>query len=171
MRPFILKTWPAGRPFYCGKTVHPVERRFAQHRAASYKPSRNKTAMRINSCGDDVRVVTMEIVPAGDDWQAREKRWIEIIQFCFPYTTNVSAGGQDGMVGYKHSAKTRKRISHALRNSLRGRLAEEGRRHREMWKRPNLKLIVKQRAAEREAKVVRKLKRSLQQIENSSITC
>lgn len=49
-------------------------------------------------------------VPAGDDWCAAEKRWIEVLRTHFPGGANITLGGQ-GASGMVHGQEMRTKIS------------------------------------------------------------
>jgi hypothetical protein len=90
----IAAGWSAGLPFYCGKTVHAPETRFKGHLHLARKKPARRLSLRLAACGEHVRVQTMEIVPPGDGWMERERRWIKILRFGFPGTLNVNDGGE-----------------------------------------------------------------------------
>lgn len=116
MRPEIIAAgWHSGYPFYCGKTVIPVEWRLTDHIRLIKKYPNRKVSQRLTLCGDHVRVETMEVVPPDASWSAREKHWIKILRFSFPDNCNVAEGG-GGCPGWVPTEETRRRISEALKN-------------------------------------------------------
>jgi hypothetical protein len=112
VRPETLITWPNGKPFYCGKTVAPVNERLSDHKYTAIKFPRRPVSRRLAECGDFVRIHVVEVVPADGDWVESERRWIVQIRHMFPESVNVSLGG-DGPAGMIHSAETRARMSAA----------------------------------------------------------
>lgn len=114
MRPEIIAAgWHSGYPFYCGKTVKSVAKRFAQHKYAAQHAPVGQISERLHLCGEHIRVETMEIIPAGQNWVEREKHWIKILRFSFPDNCNVSAGGS-GSPGYSPTPEVRAKQSAAL---------------------------------------------------------
>lgn len=113
-------------PFYCGKTVIPPAHRLAQHKRDAVK-GRTKIHAAVRDCGDSIVIHPMEIVLPGDDWGAREKRWIQILRHTNPNLCNTADGGAgtpgrivsaetrakivEGNLGRKHSAETRAKLS------------------------------------------------------------
>lgn len=115
-RPETLRRWPNGKPFYCGKTVFSPQKRFEQHRyQASMSPNRN-LSKRILACDIHVRVRTMEVVPVGADWEARERWWIYTLRLLWSDCLNVASGGQ-GSSGTIHSRQSRSNMRRGQRNS------------------------------------------------------
>ena len=98
-----MAKWPFGEPFYCGKTVVKPEHRLQGHKQAAQLYPDRETSKRLFECGEHLTTRVMEIVPAGDDWAAREKHWINILRFSFG-GTNISDGGS-GVPGYVPSAE------------------------------------------------------------------
>lgn len=113
MRPGALAVYPNGFPFYCGKTVRSVERRFERHKydALRYWPKRKMTIAML-SCGESVRIETVEIVSPTDDWRAREKHWVTELRKINPDCANISDGG-DGVPGHVPTQSTRAKLSAA----------------------------------------------------------
>lgn len=101
-----------GFPFYCGKTVDTLPRRLAAHRDSANKHPHRLISQWLKACGPHVRVHVVDTVPAGGDWSAVERRWIEVLRHSFPGGANANSGGQ-GAPGHIHSAETRAKISAA----------------------------------------------------------
>lgn len=105
---------PAGMPFYCGKTMRPVQHRFHRHLKDSLSlPDRpvNKAIIALNN---NVTVDVIDIVPADQDWRVAERFWIATLRYLNPCCTNMSAGG-DGVPGHVPNAATRARLGAAHR--------------------------------------------------------
>lgn len=104
MRPeTIAGGYQNGKPFYCGKTVQKPERRLRRHH---YSPS-GDAGPRILECGAFIRISITEIVPADQDWCARERFWIHTMRLLWPgCCLNLTDGG-DGAPGYVHTAEFR----------------------------------------------------------------
>lgn len=117
VRPEILVDHPAGKPFYCGKTIFTVEQRLHDHmgRDSNRHPNR-LIAKRLAECNGQVSFAVMEVVPAGGNWQDRERHWIRHIRFMHPDCVNMCAGGEGG-AGCIPSEETRRKRSQSLRNS------------------------------------------------------
>jgi hypothetical protein len=111
-RPETLLTNPAGLPFYCGKTVKAPNSRLWTHFQTARKHPNRPISIRLNQCGEHVRIQLMEIVPADGNWAERERSWIRVTRFAFPGCVNVSDGG-DGAPGNIPNAETRAKISAA----------------------------------------------------------
>lgn len=97
---------PKGCPFYCGKTVASPEYRLATHRWGARKYPSRPHSIRIARCGEHLTMRIIEIVPAEDDWCARERWWIYTIRLLYPGGTNIGTGGE-GAPGFVHSAEFR----------------------------------------------------------------
>lgn len=111
----IASGWPVGKPFYCGKTVHSVERRFAGHKCDALKYPTRPISRALLKCGNDIQVKLIEIVPINIDWTVRERHWIRLLRYLNPECANVSNGG-DGPAGMIHTEAARKRMSLAKQN-------------------------------------------------------
>lgn len=109
IRPETLISHPSGRPFYCGKTILESKVRFAQHQRAALKYPSKPIAKWLHKCGEHIRIQTMEMVIALDDWAARERFWISTIRLLHPGGANITAGG-DGTPGNVQTAETRAKI-------------------------------------------------------------
>lgn len=117
VRPETLTAYPNGCPFYCGKTVKPIERRLCHHRHTATRAPEKILSRKLKECGEHVRTVLMETVPASVDWAARERHWIALLRASFPgCCVNVTDGG-NGAPGMVQSSFTREKI----RGSLRGK--------------------------------------------------
>lgn len=116
MRPeTIAAGWPNGKPFYCGKTVEGLTRRLHGHRTKAAKKPFKILNIHILKCGKFIHATTMEVVPAAQDWCARERFWIYTQRLFWPdCCLNVSDGGE-GPAGLIHSEETRAKISIANR--------------------------------------------------------
>lgn len=91
---------PEGQPFYCGKTVEGLPRRFRSHFKDAKRWSSRKTATMVMACGKEhLRIQLMETVPVDGDWVERECWWIAECRRVNPNCTNIAKGGQ-GPVGY-----------------------------------------------------------------------
>lgn len=112
VRPKTLVDHPGGKPFYCGKTVYAVSFRFNNHRLATKKYPNRPISGWLAACGEHVLVTTVEIVPLGEDWHAREEFWILSLGTRYPAGANVSKGGT-GPAGYARSSETRQKMSAA----------------------------------------------------------
>jgi hypothetical protein len=99
-----------GFPFYCGKTVYSTGKRLADHCIQARRHPNRPVARWLKACEAYVIVHVVEVVPADQDWSARERRWIWVMRGAFPGTANVTAGGQ-GMPGYVWSPEQRQRSS------------------------------------------------------------
>lgn len=107
-----------GIPFYCGKTVFTPEKRLKGHyRTASEKPQR-PLSIRIAEAGAHIRVETVETVPVGQDWAARERWWIYTLRTFYTGCVNATDGGE-GLPGVIFSAETRAKIGDVHRGSKR----------------------------------------------------
>jgi NUMOD3 motif-containing protein len=96
-------------PFYCGKTVLPLEKRLAGHKHDAIRgkvPVHNK----VRELGENVRIQFIDIVPPEDDWGTHEKRWIALLRSINPLCCNVTSGGQ-GCPGRVVSDETRAKMS------------------------------------------------------------
>jgi hypothetical protein len=98
-----------GVPFYCGKTVLLPERRLLAHRYDA-KNGTTRVNVRVRECGEHIRVDTMEVVPTGADWGAREKWWISTLRIINPNCCNTVDGGA-GVPGRIPSEETREKMS------------------------------------------------------------
>lgn len=138
VRPATLATWPNGLPFYCGKTVASLSRRFSAHRREARNGAARPLHDRLRLCGDYVRTLLVELVPVGADWCAREQHWIAILRASFPGCVNVANGGA-GPAGFVHSETTRARFSElgrAMSAETRAKIgaAHRGRKQTAEWK-------------------------------------
>lgn len=86
-------------PFYCGKTVQPPEKRLREHRYAAANRPHGLVGQFVIDCAASIRVHTVEVVPAADDWIQREKHWIAILRKLNPNCANITEGGT-GTPGY-----------------------------------------------------------------------
>lgn len=114
----IAGGWSGGKPFYCGKTTQPVRKRISSHYADARRHGNRRVGSILRLCGDHLRVVVMEIVPADGDWPAREKFWISQVRLMNPDCANISDGGF-GMTGYIATEETRRKMSAALSGKTR----------------------------------------------------
>lgn len=101
-----------GEAFYCGKTVGVPAYRLNRHKADALKNPENRHSAMMLKCGDDVALHVIEVVPADEDWAARERYHIARVRSMNPNCTNTSAGGF-GMPGVIPSAETRAKLSAA----------------------------------------------------------
>lgn len=101
-----------GVPFYCGKTVCDPSRRLSQHRCTAVNSPNRPISVAIASCGENIRIDIMEVVPADGDWSAREKFWISTLRLINPNCCNTNAGGS-GCSGLVHSPESRAKMSRA----------------------------------------------------------
>jgi hypothetical protein len=117
VRPEILREAPSGIPFYCGKTILRPKDRFQKHTSDANKYPAKAISVRLNKCGNHIRVQIMETVSPSDDWAAREKFWIRMLRLASNDAVNITAGGQ-GVPGYIPSAETRAKRSVALKGRV-----------------------------------------------------
>lgn len=118
MRPEkVAKFGPGGHPFYCGKTVTSPDHRLSAHRYEARKHPNTPHSTRMAECGEHLHMRIIEVVPAENDWCARERFWIAAIRRLYPGGTNILAGGQ-GAPGWIPSAEFREkaRIARCERN-------------------------------------------------------
>lgn len=108
MRPeTITSGWPAGKPFYCGKTVQTPASRLLGHRQ---KPSGN-AGLHVLNCGQFVRLRVMEIVDAHTCWSTQERYWISVLRRLYPdCCLNLTDGGE-GAPGWVPNAEYRAQLS------------------------------------------------------------
>ncbi len=118
MRPATLVKWPSGLPFYCGKTVSPIHVRLFGHFKDSLRYPKRRVSTALRELGNNVKILSVEIVPPNGDWVTRERHWITLLRNAFPNTANVSDGGQ-GMLGYVPTAETRRKTSVANKGKKR----------------------------------------------------
>lgn len=99
-----------GVPWYCGKTVDKPTTRLSHHFSeATRAPNRPVLHWLVDLGRGNVRIDTMEVVPAGGDWVAREKHWIADLRLINPNCLNVCDGGS-GAPGYVATAETLERM-------------------------------------------------------------
>lgn len=106
----IAARGPGGFPFYCGKTARGLAKRFYEHQSCAKRYPARKISVAILGCGQHVCFGAVEIVPAEQDWVARERYWIAILRQLNPNCVNVSDGGA-GIPGMIHSTETRAKIA------------------------------------------------------------
>lgn len=110
----IAAGWSNGRPFYCGKTVLTLSKRFRRHwYAAKYHP-RRLLSKRLNACGDHVQIHQVDVVLPLMDWAFIECRWIWILRTHFPGGANATDGGE-GLLGRIQSREERTKRSRTLK--------------------------------------------------------
>jgi hypothetical protein len=96
-------------PFYCGKTVLPLQKRLICHLYEAAQGTRRVHA-KVRECGGHLRIHLMETVPTDGDWGAREKRWIFLLRETNPEACNTANGGA-GAPGRIVSEETRAKMS------------------------------------------------------------
>ena len=113
---YALIEWPSQVPRYVGKTTqYIVDRHKAHIRAA--KRGRNLPVhywLRKRLDAGTVAIKLIEHVPAGGDWAARERYWIERFRAEGHDLLNLTAGGE-GLAGHKLTADHKAKIAAALR--------------------------------------------------------
>lgn len=114
-----------GEPFYAGKTVSDPDKRLYGHRSDAVIKPFGKVSSRIVECGDFIRIQTMEIVSADQDWCERERYWISTGQSLYPGKfVNVSAGGT-GTPGIIQTPEWRANITAGKRRAKRARIKRQ----------------------------------------------
>ena len=96
---------------YIGKTVSEPLKRWEGH---LHQPSHTYKwfwICALKSKGLKPVWQTLEVIPAGEDWEARERAWIARGHAEGWPLTNLTAGGDGWPVGYKHTAKSREKMS------------------------------------------------------------
>ena len=97
---------------YIGKTYIGLAGRLANHIAAAKRGKRTHSASWIRGllrAGQQPIISCIEIVPAGDDWAARESYWISVYRVLGGLTNHTDGG--EGWCGHRHSAESRAKIS------------------------------------------------------------
>jgi len=104
---------------YVGKTIDPAGR-FRDHcKPSTDKGIRAEWIKALLARGVRPEMVTLEVVPPGEDWQEAERFWIESFRAMGASTANHTLGGE-GALGYRHSPEVRARLSAALRGNGKG---------------------------------------------------
>jgi hypothetical protein len=104
----VALSGPNGHPFYCGKTVASPKHRLVVHRYCARKYPNRLHSIRVAACGEHLTMRIIEVVPAENDWCARERFWIATIRLLYPGGTNIGSGGE-GAPGFVHSAEFREK--------------------------------------------------------------
>jgi hypothetical protein len=130
---FDTRLSPVGVPFYCGKTVFSLSRRFKTHIRDAVRGADRPLHSRLRECGDFVCIQAMEIVPATQDWTLREKHWIAILRHAFG-SVNVADGGA-GPTGFVHRESTKQKLRRSLSPETRAKIsaANKGRKQSPEW--------------------------------------
>jgi hypothetical protein len=126
----IAAGWPAGCPFYCGKSVRP-NLRLGEHKKAAARGGALPVHGAVRDSGKFLILQAMETVPADGDWVAREKSWIRTLRHFNPDCANVADGGS-GAPGFVLSEPHREilRLANTGRPKTTTELAAIGAAHR-----------------------------------------
>lgn len=89
IRPEILQHHSSGFPFYCGKTIDPATRLKAHKRVAYGGEGPDRIAERLQRCPDHFIMHIVATVPLGDNDNAVEARWIDVLRWNFPDNANT----------------------------------------------------------------------------------
>jgi hypothetical protein len=103
-------------PRYVGKTVQSLHERHKAH----IRDAKRGRSLPVHywlrkqmATGRRLAIRLIEYVPAGADWAARERHWIEALKAQGAGLLNLTAGGE-GLAGYAMPPEHRKKIAAAL---------------------------------------------------------
>lgn len=114
VRIYALLDPGTGAVRYVGKTTTTLRRRVSQHMSAARCKRRLRLHRWLNKIGCRPRVILLEEVAAGVDWQSRECRWIRRFLLHRCQLCNATAGGE-GLCGYVPTAEHREKIAASIR--------------------------------------------------------
>jgi hypothetical protein len=113
---YALIEWPSQEPRYVGKTTQYIVDRHTRHirdaKRGGKRPVHYWLRKRIAS--GSVAIKLIEHVPAGADWAARERHWIEVFRAQGHNLLNLTSGGE-GLAGHRFSDEHREKIATSLR--------------------------------------------------------
>jgi hypothetical protein len=98
---------------YVGKTVSQVGRRVIEHMNASKRTSSIRLHRWLRKVGKP-RVIVLQVVASGENWQGAESRWIRRFRMRGFNLCNHTDGGE-GLSGHHLSEEHRARIGNAIR--------------------------------------------------------
>lgn len=96
---------------YIGKTVSEPLRRWASHLCQLSRTYKWFWICALKIEGLKPAWQTLEVIPAGEDWEARERAWIARGRAEGWPLTNLTDGGDGWPAGYKHTAASREKMS------------------------------------------------------------
>jgi hypothetical protein len=101
---------------YVGKTVQPLRARLVAHKKAAARGQLpvNRWARKVAGIHFGPIINWLETVPAGEDWAARERHWIQKYRADGARLLNLTDGGE-GLSGHRFSDSHKANISAALR--------------------------------------------------------
>lgn len=110
--------WKTGTIRYVGKTSGVVWHRVRHHAYAAKRGSGlpvHRWVRKHIEANDPFHIIHLERVPAGSDWAARERHWIEKCRAeASKPLLNITTGGE-GLAGHSFSSAHREKIAVALR--------------------------------------------------------
>lgn len=102
---------------YVGKTVQSLRSRLLQHRRAGRRGNLPVNRWMNKHEGENLTgpfIRMLELVPSGQDWEARETHWISELSANGANLLNLTRGGE-GLPGHSFSEDHRAKIAAALR--------------------------------------------------------
>ena len=113
---YALVEWGSEMPRYVGKTVQYLHERHKAHIRDAKRGGRRPVHywLRKRIAEGRVAIKLLEYVPAGADWAARERYWINRFRAEGHDILNLTEGGE-GLAGHSFSAEHRLKISAALK--------------------------------------------------------
>ena len=113
---YALVEWGSEMPRYVGKTVQYLHERHKAHIRDAKRGGRRPVHywLRKRIAEGRVAIKLLEYVPAGADWAARERYWINRFRAEGHDILNLTDGGE-GLAGYVPTEQHRARIAAALR--------------------------------------------------------
>ncbi len=109
---YRLRCPTTGETRYVGKTVNLLKQRLSEHLHDKRLNHRCNWIQSLIRQGLEPVIELIEVVPAGEDWQTRERYWIAYYREQGCDLTNATDGGE-GLTGYAPSEETRKKLSQA----------------------------------------------------------
>lgn len=114
-RIYALCEFPSMTPRYVGKTIQSLRLRLVAHLRTARRSPRLPVARWLAKCEREGRQVCIKwIETTYQDWQARERHWINIYRIEGANLLNLTDGGE-GLPGHKFSDQHKANIAAALR--------------------------------------------------------
>lgn len=114
-RIYALCEFPSMVPRYVGKTIQPLRLRLAAHLRMARSAPRLPVARWLAKREREGRQVCIKwLETTGDDWQARERHWIDVHRQDGAELLNLTSGGE-GLPGHRFSDEHKAKIAAALR--------------------------------------------------------
>ena len=114
---YALCEYPSMAPRYVGKTVQYLHERHKAHIRDAKRGRRLPVHYWLRkqmTAGQRLAIRLIEYVPAGADWAARERHWIEAMRASGAHLLNLTTGGE-GLAGHRFTPEHKEKIAAAIR--------------------------------------------------------